>query len=72
MRKSFTFAVVSAALAASTVFGAANAQEPKTIKVGYAISLSGPQASGAMLTTVPNYRLWVAAVNQAGGLVSNK
>jgi branched-chain amino acid transport system substrate-binding protein len=48
------------------------AQEPKSIRIGYAISLSGPQAAGAMLTTVPNYRLWVDEVNKAGGLMLKK
>ena len=53
--------------------GSAFAQEaPKSIKIGYAISLSGPQAAGAMLTTVPNYRLWVDEVNKAGGLMLKK
>jgi branched-chain amino acid transport system substrate-binding protein len=45
---------------------------PKTIKVGYVISLSGPQAAGALLTTVPNYRLWVDEVNRAGGIMLKK
>jgi branched-chain amino acid transport system substrate-binding protein len=36
------------------------------------ISLSGPQSAGAMLTTVPNYRLWVDEVNKAGGLMLKK
>src|SRR4030042_1072114 len=63
---------VSAVMAATAVCGGANAQEPKSIKVGYAISLSGPQSAGAMLTTVPNYRLWVDEVNKAGGLMLKK
>lgn len=42
------------------------AQEaPKSIKLGYVISLSGPQSAGALLTSVPNYRLWVDEVNKA-------
>ncbi len=45
---------------------------PKSIKVGYAVSLSGPQAAGALLTTVPNYRLWVDEVNKAGGIMLKK
>ena len=72
MRKFFNLAAVLGTLAASAAFGAAVAQEPKSIKVGYAISLSGPQAAGAMLTTVPNYRLWVDDVNKAGGLMLKK
>ena len=72
MRKFFNLAAVLGTLAASAAFGAAVAQEPKSIKVGYAISLSGPQAAGAILTTVPNYRLWVDDVNKAGGLMLKK
>src|SRR5262245_13555509 len=63
---------VSAAIAATALCSSAQAQEPKSIKVGYAISLSGPQSAGAMLTTVPSYRLWVDDVNKAGGLMLKK
>lgn len=52
--------------------GLAAQEAPKSIKVGYVLSLSGPQAAGAMLTTVPNYRLWVDDVNKAGGLMLKK
>jgi branched-chain amino acid transport system substrate-binding protein len=51
---------------------AAAQEAPKSIKIGYVISLSGPQSAGAMLTTVPNYRLWVDEVNKAGGLLLKK
>ena len=72
MRKFFNHMGVLGALAASAAVGSAAAQEPKSIKVGYAISLSGPQSAGAMLTTVPNYRLWIDDVNKAGGLMLKK
>ncbi len=45
---------------------------PKSIKLGYVISLSGPQAAGALLTSVPNYRLWADEVNKAGGIMLKK
>ncbi len=68
-RRTFALAAGAVTLACSSAF----AQEaPKSIKIGYAISLSGPQAAGAMLTTVPNYRLWVDEVNKAGGLMLKK
>ena len=52
---------------------ARQAQEaPKSIKVGYAISLSGFNAPGAGITTLPNYRLWVDDVNKAGGMMLKK
>lgn len=74
MRRLVRAAVAGAALvAAAAVAGGASAQEaPKSIRIGYAISLSGYQAPGAGLTTVPNYRLWVDEVNKAGGLMLKK
>jgi branched-chain amino acid transport system substrate-binding protein len=64
--------VFMSAVMATAVCSSVQAQEPKSIKVGYAISLSGPQSAGAMLTTVPTYRLWVDDVNKAGGLMLKK
>lgn len=74
MRRLFGAAAAGAALAAAAALaGGVSAQgAPKSIKVGYAISLSGFQAPGAGLTTVPNYRLWVDEVNKAGGLMLKK
>jgi branched-chain amino acid transport system substrate-binding protein len=64
---------LAAAVAAVALGSSLQAQEaPKSIKIGYVISLSGPQSAGAMLTTVPNYRLWVDDVNKAGGLMLKK
>jgi branched-chain amino acid transport system substrate-binding protein len=63
-------ALLVGGLALGTAVGAQEA--PKSIKVGYVISLSGPQSAGAMLTTVPNYRLWVDEINKAGGLMLKK
>ncbi len=67
-------ACAAAALAAAVGFGSgADAQDaPKSIKVGYAISLSGAGAPGAGLTTLPNYRLWVKEINDAGGIFLKK
>jgi branched-chain amino acid transport system substrate-binding protein len=68
--------LLCAAAAAGLIAGSTQilpAQDaPKSIKVGYVISLSGPQASGALLTTVPNYRLWADEVNKAGGIMLKK
>jgi branched-chain amino acid transport system substrate-binding protein len=64
---------LAATIAAMALGSGLHAQEaPKSIKIGYVISLSGPQSAGAMLTTVPNYRLWVDDVNKAGGLMLKK
>lgn len=60
------------ALAVSTLaFGmgaVATAQERASVKIGYALSLTGPNAGGTGITTLPNYQLWVKEVNDAGGL----
>ena len=40
-----------------------------TVSVGYAVARTGPNATGAGITTIPNYELWVADVNSAGGLL---
>jgi branched-chain amino acid transport system substrate-binding protein len=40
----------------------------ETIKIGYAVAKTGPNATGAGITTIPNYELWVKDVNAAGGL----
>jgi len=49
--------------------GVAAAQEQTSIKVGYAISKTGPNAGGANITQIPNYQLWVKEVNDKGGLM---
>jgi branched-chain amino acid transport system substrate-binding protein len=43
------------------------AQDDK-ITVGYAVARTGANATGAGITTIPNYELWVDTVNKAGGL----
>ncbi|QOZ09694.1 amino acid ABC transporter substrate-binding protein [Bradyrhizobium sp. CCBAU 51765] len=50
----------------STFPSTADAQEK--IRIGYAISKTGPYAGGAGITTLPNYELWVKDVNAAGGI----
>ena len=54
------------AAALSTFASAADAQDK--IRIGYAISKTGPYAGGAGITTLPNYELWVKDVNAAGGI----
>ena len=73
MRTCRRYMAAVAALAGIALASTVSGQEaPKSIKVGYAISMSGPQAAGAMLTNVPNYRLWASDVNKAGGLMLKK
>jgi len=49
--------VFAAALASAFLAGGAQAQD--TIRIGWAISKSGPFAPGAAVTTLPNYQVWV-------------
>jgi branched-chain amino acid transport system substrate-binding protein len=42
--------------------------EGPPIRIGYAISRTGPFAPGAQVTQEPNYLLWAEQVNAAGGL----
>jgi branched-chain amino acid transport system substrate-binding protein len=58
--------VVAAALFAA-VLAPAFAQDAP-VKIGYAISRSGPFAAGAQLSQEPNYIMWAEQVNAAGGL----
>ncbi|MBS3965656.1 MAG: amino acid ABC transporter substrate-binding protein [Truepera sp.] len=59
-----TLGVASAALAVPTWVGA----QRTSIKVGWAISRTGPFSGGAATTQWPNYLLWIKDVNDAGGL----
>lgn len=68
-RQSSTFAFVLALVASIATGAIAYGQERKSIKIGYAISLTGPNAPGAKLTQLANYRLWTKEVNDAGGIM---
>jgi branched-chain amino acid transport system substrate-binding protein len=61
--------IALASLIGSSAVGAppGGADEPP-IKIGYAISRTGPFAPGAQVTQEPNYILWADQVNAAGGL----
>lgn len=52
--------------------GSAAPEAPKSIRIGYALPLSGPYAIGAGVTTLPNYKLWVEQVNAQGGIMLSK
>jgi branched-chain amino acid transport system substrate-binding protein len=65
-RCAFALLAAASCLAAGT---AAQAQD--SIKIGYAISKTGPNTGGASITTLPNYQLWVKEVNAAGGIMLN-
>lgn len=61
---------LAAGLAAATALslGLPAGARAESIKIGYAVSKTGPNSAGAGLTTAPNYQLWVKDVNAAGGL----
>ena len=59
----------AAALGLSAPMLSAQDAAPKSIKIGYAISKTGPNAGGANITQIPNYQLWVQEVNAKGGLM---
>ena len=56
------------AIAAALVSFASSAAAQDKLRIGYAISKTGPYAGGAGITTLPNYQLWVKDVNAAGGI----
>jgi branched-chain amino acid transport system substrate-binding protein len=62
LTKSLSVAALASMLLASTAL----AQD--TIKIGWAISKTGPFGPGAAITTLPNYQVWVKDVNDAGGI----
>lgn len=69
MRKNKWAAIGAIALTAAVISGlSATAQAQDTLKIGWAISKTGPFAAGAAVTTLPNYQVWVKDVNDAGGI----
>jgi branched-chain amino acid transport system substrate-binding protein len=64
-----TLRALSAGMASALALSAGLAHaEGDTVKIGYAVARTGPSATGAGITTIPNYELWVDTVNKAGGL----
>lgn len=41
---------------------------PEIIRIGYAISFTGPYSTGAKASVIPNYILWEKEVNEKGGI----
>jgi len=66
-RSMTTFVVAAIGMAA--VSFPADGVEPKSIRIGYAISMTGPNARGAGITQLPNYQMWVQEVNAEGGIM---
>ncbi len=66
-RRAFLKTAAAGALTAPLWRGKARAQA-KPVRIGYAISATGPYAVGAGITQAPNYTLWQDQVNARGGL----
>jgi branched-chain amino acid transport system substrate-binding protein len=62
----FTAGLIAAG--AATLAAALPATAQESVKIGYAVSRTGPNAGGAAVSTIPNYEMWVKEVNAAGGL----
>lgn len=68
-RRGFVRTLGGAALVASAPAALVRAQGTDAkIRIGWAISKTGPFAGGAASAQLPNYRLWVDDVNKAGGI----
>lgn len=67
MTRRHAFVLALAAAVAGALPGMAAAQDK--IRIGYAISKTGPNAGGASITQIPNYEMWVKEVNDKGGLM---
>jgi len=59
--------LLSATAAAALAFALPASAQDK-VKIGYAISKTGPNAGGASITQIPNYEMWVKDVMAKGGL----
>ncbi|HYI03830.1 MAG TPA: amino acid ABC transporter substrate-binding protein [Reyranella sp.] len=59
--------LLSATAVAALAFALPASAQDK-VKVGYAISKTGPNAGGASITQIPNYEMWVKDVMAKGGL----
>jgi branched-chain amino acid transport system substrate-binding protein len=68
LRTSLSRLTLAAAISALFAGQPSLAQAQDKIRIGYAISKTGPFAGGAGVTTLPNYQLWVKDVNAAGGI----
>ena len=72
-RRDFLKTGVAAAGTVALARGPAQAQAaPDKIRVGYAITASGPLGPGAEMNTISQYKLWQKRVNDAGGIELKK
>lgn len=67
-RRILTGALGALALAAQALPAIAQDAAPTTIRIGWSLAKTGPNAGGVDTTVRPNYEMWVKEVNAAGGL----
>lgn len=58
----------AAAVMAAATFAPQSFAQAAPVRIGYAISRTGPWTGGAQVSQEPNYLLWAEQVNAAGGL----
>ena len=68
MMRMLTVALVAALVITGASLDASAQSDAPPIKIGYAISRTGPFAPGAQATQEPSYILWAEQVNAAGGI----
>ena len=68
MTRILTVALVAALVLTGASLDTSAQSDAPPIKIGYAISRTGPFAPGAQATQEPSYILWAEQVNAAGGI----
>lgn len=67
-RQILTRAFGFVAIAGLALPAAAQESAPTSIRIGYSLAKTGPNAGGVDTTVRPNYEMWVKEVNAAGGI----
>lgn len=69
-RRNILVSMMAIGLAAGTFTAPVVAQNADgVVRIGYAVSMTGPNSGGALTTTLPNYQLWVHQLKEKGGLL---
>lgn len=71
MRKRTTMKCLAAAALCALATASVQAADPTEIRIGYAISKTGPYAGGAAITALPNYQIWQHDLEKSGGMLIN-
>lgn len=69
MKRNAILGVLGLFAALAMPIEAASQEARNEIRIGYAVSKSGPNAGGTAASTIPNYQLWVDEVNKRGGIM---